>query len=79
MRKTAKRKAAKKVAAKRRPGRRRGVRVSDSQRAALRRLVLARDKQVVAMLSGSNALAAYELGAELDGYIDELMTAARGR
>ena len=45
----------------------------------LRQLVLERDKQVVAILSGSSARAAYELGAELDGYIDELMTAARGQ
>ncbi len=71
-RKTAKKKVAK-VAVKR------GAGISDGQRAALRRLVLARDKHAVATLTGSNARAAYELAAELDGYIDELMTAAKGR
>ena len=57
----------------------RGAGISDGQRAALRRLVLARDKNVVATLTGSNAQAAYELAAELDSYIDELMTAAQRR
>jgi hypothetical protein len=81
-------KTAKKTVAKKKPVRRRARRktaarrvagISDSQRTALRQLVLARDKQVVATLTGSNAQEAYELAAELDSYIDQLMAAAQSR
>lgn len=84
---TKKKRRSKKKAASRTsaaPGRRTGKRrsprssVSPVARARLRDLVLGRDQQVLQTLTGDgDARAAYELGANLDGYIEELASALR--